>query len=63
MVEQLERGLAGYERIAKHAVSAEGAAMIVAEVEDGTQDTPGRDPGRRLSAAGRTVESRRHAFS
>jgi len=34
MVEQLERGLAGYEKIAKHAVSAEGAAIIVAEVED-----------------------------
>ena len=34
MVEQLERSLAGYERIAKHAVSAEAAAAIVAEVED-----------------------------
>ena len=34
MIEQLERGLAGYEKIAKHAVSAEGAALIVAEVED-----------------------------
>jgi uncharacterized membrane protein len=34
MIEQLERGLAGYEKIAKHAVSAEGAAVIVAEVED-----------------------------
>jgi uncharacterized membrane protein len=38
MVEQLERGLAGYERIAKHAVSAEGAAMIVAEAEDGSDE-------------------------
>ena len=34
MVEQLERGLAGYERIARHAVSAEGATVIMAEVED-----------------------------
>ena len=34
MVEQLERSLAGYEKIAKHAVSAEAAAAIVAEVED-----------------------------
>jgi uncharacterized membrane protein len=34
MVEQLERGIAGYERIAKHAVSAEGAALIMAEVEN-----------------------------
>jgi uncharacterized membrane protein len=32
MVEQLESSLAGYDRIARHAVSAEGAAMIVAEV-------------------------------
>ena len=37
MIEQLERGLAGYERIARHAVSAEGAAAIVAEVEDGSE--------------------------
>jgi uncharacterized membrane protein len=36
MIEQLEQGLAGYERIAKHAVSAEAAAAIVAEVEDGS---------------------------
>ena len=34
MIEQLERGLAGYERIARHAVSADAAAAIVAEVED-----------------------------
>jgi hypothetical protein len=34
MVEQLERSLAGYEKIAKHAVSAEAAAAIVAEVDD-----------------------------
>jgi uncharacterized membrane protein len=34
MIAQLESGLAGYEKIAKHAVSAEGAAVIVAEVED-----------------------------
>ena len=31
MIEQLEKGLAGYQRIAKHAVSAEAAAAIVAE--------------------------------
>ncbi len=40
MVEQLERGLAGYERIAKHAVSAEGAAMIVAEVANEPEEAP-----------------------
>ena len=34
MIEQLERGLAGYQRIARHAVSADAAAAIVAEVED-----------------------------
>ena len=34
MIEQLERSLAGYEKIARHAVSAEAAAAIVAEVED-----------------------------
>ncbi len=34
MVEQLERSLEGYDRIARHAVSAEAAAAIVAEVED-----------------------------
>ena len=41
MIEQLERGLAGYERIAKHAVSAEGAAVIVAEMEDESEETAG----------------------
>jgi uncharacterized membrane protein len=41
MVEQLERELAGYQRIAKHAVSAEGAAIIVAELEDESGETPG----------------------
>jgi uncharacterized membrane protein len=39
VVEQLERGLAGYERIAKHAVSAEGAAVIVAEVNDESEES------------------------
>ena len=34
MVEQLERGLEGYRKIARHAVSADAAAAIVAEVED-----------------------------
>src|SRR4249919_3428215 len=34
MVEQLERALSGYEKIATHAVSAEAAAAIVAEVDD-----------------------------
>lgn len=34
MIEQLQSALAGYEKIAKHAVSAEAAAAIVAEVDD-----------------------------
>ncbi len=34
MVEQLERALGGYDKIAKHVVSAEAAAAIVAEVDD-----------------------------
>ena len=34
MVEQLEQALEGYDKIAKHAVSAEAAAAIVAEVDD-----------------------------
>jgi uncharacterized membrane protein len=34
VVEQLERGLAGYQKIARHAVSADAAAAIVAEVDD-----------------------------
>ena len=34
MHEQLERSHAGYDRIAKHAVSADAAAAIVAEVDD-----------------------------
>jgi len=41
MVEQLERGLAGYQRIARQAVSAEGAAVIVAEVQDASEETAG----------------------
>ena len=34
MVEQLERAITGYGKIAKHVVSAEAAAAIVAEVDD-----------------------------
>ena len=34
MIEQLERGLDGYQKIAKHVVSADAAAAIVAEVDD-----------------------------
>lgn len=34
VIEQLERGLAGYEKIARHAVSAEATAAIVAETSE-----------------------------
>ena len=37
VVERLVRGLEGYQKIARHAVSAEAAALIVAEVDS---DTP-----------------------
>src|SRR5215471_3781712 len=40
VIPQLERGLQGYNKIAKHAVSAEGAAVIVADVQDASEDTP-----------------------
>ena len=39
MVEQLERGLSGYQKIAKHAVSADAAAAIVAEVDDESDES------------------------
>jgi uncharacterized membrane protein len=39
VVEQLERGLAGYQKIARHAVSADAAAAIVAEVDDTSGET------------------------
>jgi uncharacterized membrane protein len=38
MAEQLQSALAGYDRIARHAVSAEAAALIVAEVEEGSEE-------------------------
>ncbi len=34
VVERLEAGLAGYQKIARHALSADAAALIVAEVND-----------------------------
>jgi uncharacterized membrane protein len=41
VVEQLERGLAGYETIARHTVSADAAAALVAEVDDARENAPG----------------------
>jgi uncharacterized membrane protein len=44
MVAQLESALVGYDRIARHAVSADAAAMIVAEVdEESAEDGAGSD--------------------
>ena len=34
MIERLEKGIEGYDKIAKHAVSAEAAVAIVAEVSE-----------------------------
>lgn len=42
VVERLLRGLEGYDRIARHALSAEAAAQIVAEADA----TPDEDPSR-----------------
>jgi hypothetical protein len=38
MVAQLETAIGGYQKIAKHQVSAEAAATIVAEVDDDTSE-------------------------
>jgi hypothetical protein len=34
VIERLQQGIEGYQKIARHAVSAEAAAQIVAEVEE-----------------------------
>jgi hypothetical protein len=39
MIERLQKGLQGYQNIARHAVSAEAAAIIVAEAEEETLDS------------------------
>jgi uncharacterized membrane protein len=51
MVAQLEAGLAGYQRIASHMVSAEAAGLIMAEVDAG--DEPAEDAP---AADGTTIE-------
>ena len=42
VVERLLRGLEGYDRIARHALSAEAAAQIVAEADATPDDDPSR---------------------
>jgi uncharacterized membrane protein len=42
MVAQLERGLEGYQKIAKHVVSADAAAAIIAEVDDDAPEEPAK---------------------
>ena len=42
VVERLQHGLEGYERIARHAVSADAAAVIVAEAADAPDESPAR---------------------
>jgi hypothetical protein len=44
MIERLQRGLQGYQNIARHAVSAEAAAIIVAEAEEETPDSAEESP-------------------
>jgi uncharacterized membrane protein len=57
VVEQLERGLAGYERIARHAVSAEGAAVIVAEAQEGSVEPTAGSGETAASSEGTTAGS------
>ena len=54
VVAQLERGLDGYERIAKHMVSADAAAAIAAEVEDEADSEAARRPTSQARLARRT---------
>jgi uncharacterized membrane protein len=51
VVERLQRGLEGYRNIARHAVSAEAAAAIVAEVEE-ESPSPGTKTGEESPASG-----------
>jgi len=44
MIERLQRGLQGYQNIARHAVSAEAAAIIVAEAEEETPESAEESP-------------------
>ena len=39
VVERLQRGLQGYQKIQRHALSAEASAQILAEVEESKEDT------------------------
>jgi len=41
VIAQLERGIDGYQRIAKHMVSADAAAAIIAEVEEDSGEDSG----------------------
>ena len=40
VIERLENGLKGYEKIARHAVSSEAALAIVAEGAEGDEEAP-----------------------
>jgi uncharacterized membrane protein len=44
VVERLQRGLEGYERIARHALSADAALQVVAEADAAPGDGAGREP-------------------
>src|SRR5450631_2226399 len=44
VVERLESGLEGYNRIARHALSADAAATITAEIEGATESVPKPKP-------------------
>jgi uncharacterized membrane protein len=57
MVEELESALAGYERITRHAVSAEGAAVVAAELADGSEETIASSTETTPSSEGKTADS------
>jgi uncharacterized membrane protein len=40
VIEQLQRGLEGYERLARHVLSADAAALVVAEAEAAPDENP-----------------------
>jgi uncharacterized membrane protein len=42
VIERLQRGLEGYDRIAQHALSADAAAQIVATADAAPDDSPAR---------------------
>jgi uncharacterized membrane protein len=51
VIEQLERGLAGYQRIARHTMSAEAALAIAAVPDDADGDEAAAEPAKEAETA------------